>query len=110
MIKFPKTLIIGGVKWSIVFDKKIQGGSFYWHEHIIKIDKSYADERRFQVLIHEIVEAIMVNNAMRFQLNLTAISNGDYRFSFDHGQFEIFTDELAGILKQFMVVKKRRSQ
>ncbi len=107
-MRFPKHLIIGGVKWKIVFDKKTEGGEFYWGKHLIKIDRTYSDERRFQVLIHEISEAIMVNNMMRFQKSLSEVNNGDYLFSFDHDRFEIFTDELAGILKQFMVNKGRR--
>ena len=99
-MNFPKFLIIGGVKWSILFDKKTKGGAFYWREHKIKIDKSYSQERRIQVLIHEICETIMVNNVMRFQKGLSEVANGDYLFSFNHDQFEIFTDELAGIIKQ----------
>lgn len=100
MMKFPKSLIIGGVKWKIVFDRKITGGEFRWHNHIIKIEAKYSDERKWQVLIHEIAEVIMVNNTMRFQKNFTHIGNGDYLFNFDHDRFEIFTDELAGILRQ----------
>jgi len=99
-MKFPKSLIIGGVKWKIVLDKKTRGGVFYWGKHLIKIDKTYSWERRVQVLIHEICEAIMVNNMMRFQKSLSEVANGDYLFSFNHDQFEIFTDELAGIMKQ----------
>lgn len=100
MVKAPKFLIIGGVKWKIIFDRKIKGGAFYWHDHLIRIDKSYSEERRFQVLIHEVCEAILVNNIMRFQKSLSEVANGDYLFSFDHDRFEIFTDELAGIIKQ----------
>lgn len=100
--KFPKFLVIGGVKWEILFDKKTRGGAFFWRDHKIMIDDSYFFERRFQVLIHEICEAIMVNNVMRYQKGLSEVGNGDYLFSFDHDRFEIFTDELAGIIKQFM--------
>lgn len=98
--KIPKSLIIGGVKWKIIFDKKVSGGELYWYEKEIKIDKGYPEERKFQVLIHEICEAIMVNNIMRFRKWPHGNHNGDYLFSFDHDRFEIFTNELAGILKQ----------
>ncbi len=104
-IKFPKSLVIGGIKWRVIFDRKTEGGEFYWGKHLIKIDRTYSDESRFQVLIPEISEAIMVNNMMRFQKSLSEVNNGDYLFSFDHDRFEIFTDELAGILKQFMRIK-----
>ena len=99
---FPKTLIIGGVKWSIVFDKETSGGSFNWHNHQIKIQSNYSDERKFGVLIHEIVEVILVNNTMRYQKCITEVYNSDYLFVFNHDSFEIFTNELAGVLKQFM--------
>ena len=99
---FPKTLIIGGVKWSIVFDKKTSGGRFTWHNHQIKIQADYSDERKFGVLIHEIVETILMNNTMRYHKSVTAVYNSDYLFVFDHDRFEIFANELAGILGQFM--------
>ena len=102
---FPKTLIIGGVKWSIVFDKKISGGEFTWHDHTIKIEAKYSDDRKFIVLIHEIVEAILVNNTMRYRKCFSEAHNGDYLFAFDHDRFEILTDELSGVLKQFMRIR-----
>jgi len=104
-MKFPKFLIIGGVKWSIIFDRKIGGGEFYWGKHWIKINAKHSDERKFNVLIHEICETIMVNNIMRYQKCLAEIYSNDYLFSFNHDSFEIFADELAGVLKQFTRVK-----
>jgi len=101
-MKFPKTIIIGGIPWKIVFDKKTDGGEFYWKKHLIKIDKTYSVERKFSVLIHEICEVIFVNNLMRYQKSLSEVSNGDYLFSFDHDRFEIFSDELSGILRQLL--------
>lgn len=101
----PKTLIIGGIKWSIVLDKKISGGEFSWVKHQIKIQHKYSDERRFGVLIHEITEAMLVNNTMRYHKGFYDTHNGDYLFVFNHDNFEIFTDELSGVLKQFMRIK-----
>lgn len=102
MSKIPKSLIIGGVKWKILMIPKMSGGFFSWHDHTIKISRNHTEERRFQVLVHEIVEVIMVNNVMRFQKNFNQVANGDYLFSFNHDQFETATDEMAGVLKQFM--------
>ena len=99
---FPKSLIIGGIKWRIVYDRKVSGGEFYWSEHIIKVGAKETDERKFNILIHEICETIMVNNLMRYKKCLDgSIGNGDYIFSFNHKEFEIFTDELSGVLKQW---------
>ena len=100
-MKLPKLLVIGGVKWKIVSDLRTSGGSFVWHDHIIKIEKRISWERQFNILIHEICEVIMVNNIMRYQKCFYGQPhNGDYLFSFNHDSFEIFTDELSGILKQ----------
>jgi len=105
-MKLPKTLIIGGVKWKVELDSKIEGGAFFWRDHVIKIQKHYSDERKFQVLIHEVVEAILVNDNMRYQKHFSSgPENGDYLFAFNHDRFEIFTDELSGVLKQFLCVK-----
>jgi hypothetical protein len=104
-MKFPKVLIISGIKWKIIFDRKTNGGEFYWATHTIKIDKKYSDERKFSVLVHEISEAILVNNMMRYQKTLAEVHNGDYLFVFDHDKFEIFTDELAGVIKQLTLTK-----
>ena len=102
-MKLPKSLIIGGVKWKVVIKKLSSGGAFYWHNHLIEISKKHTDERRFQALIHEIVEVILANNIMRYQKGwASAPDNGDYIFVFNHDQFEVFTDELSGVLKQFM--------
>ena len=99
--KFPKTLIIGGVKWKIVFVKTREGGFFRWQDHTLGIEKSHSDDRKFNTLIHEICEIIMTNNLMRFNKCIVGeLGNGDYLFSFDHDRFEIFSDELSGILKQ----------
>jgi len=104
-MKFPKTLLIGGVNWKVIIDKKINGGAFWWHTHTIKIEKTLTQERKFNILIHEICEIIMVNNIMRYQKGLDGEkSNGDYIFSFDHDRFMIFTEELSGILKQFIEI------
>lgn len=103
-MRFPKTIIIGGIKWKLVFDPKTSGGEFYWGKHLIKINKKYSDERKFNILIHEVAEAILVNNLMRYQKCLSEIYNGDYLFSFDHDEFGIFTNELAGIIKQIFKI------
>lgn len=104
-MNFPKTLIIGGVPWKIIFDKKVSGGEFRWKDHTIRIHAKYTDERKWQVLIHEIVEAILVNNSMRWSPAFDNVQAGDYLFSFNHKEFEIFTDELSGILKQLKEAK-----
>ena len=101
IIKIPKTLIIGGINWTIE-QTKINGGCFYWGKHLIQIDKKASSERKFNILFHEISEVVMVNCFMRFQKPLADLASGDYLFSFNHDSFEIFCDELAGIIRQII--------
>jgi hypothetical protein len=91
--------MIGGVNWNLILDKNTNAGEFLWGTHTIKIKNDLSDERKFNVLIHEIIEVIMTNNMMRFQKCVDNPNNGDYLFCFDHDKFEVFTDELSGILK-----------
>jgi len=98
-MKFPKYILIGGVKYKVVFDLKVRGGEFYWGKHLIKVEKGLSNERQFVILLHEICEAIMVENFMRYQKCIDGqIHNGDYIFNFQHDAFEIFSSALAGIL------------
>ena len=98
-MKFPKTVLIGGVQYKVIFDPKVKGGEFYWSKHIMKVEKGLSDERQFAILLHEICEAIMVDNFMRYQKCIDGnIHNGDYIFNFKHDAFEIYTSTLAGIL------------
>lgn len=99
-MKIPKLVLIGGVNYKVIFDKKVKGGEFWWGKHLIKIEKGLSSERQFAIFIHEICEAIMVDNFMRFQKCIDGdIHNGDYLFNFKHDAFEIFTSTLAGILQ-----------
>jgi hypothetical protein len=102
---YPKSLTICGIKYKLVFHPKVHGGEFYWFKHLIRIEKGLTAERKWVVLIHEIAEIIMIENVMRYQKCLDQVHNGDYLFSFDHDRFEIFTNELAGVLKQIAGMK-----
>jgi len=37
---------------------------------------------------------------MRWNKVTGGVGNGNYLFSFDHDRFEIYTDELAGVMRQ----------
>ena len=100
-MKIPKTIMIGGIRWSVVLDKTITGGQFWWKDHTVKIGKNQSKERIINCLLHEIAEVILVNNNNRFMKCITDESgNGDYLFCFNHDQFEVFMAELTGIIKQ----------
>lgn len=102
-MKLPTTLTIGGVCWKIQACRIENGGEFRWDKHTIKINKDYTPARQFEVLIHEVAEVIMTNNMMRYGKCLSGMNaNGDYLFSFNHDSFEIFTNELGGIMNELM--------
>ena len=103
-MKFPNSIRIYGVNYKVEFNEKVRGGEFYWRKHLIRIEKGLSNERKFTILLHEICEIIMVENFMRFQKCLEEVErNTDYIFNFNHDQFEIFTNELSGILKQWLI-------
>jgi len=98
-MKFPKSVLIAGVKYKVIFDKRIKGGEFYWTNHLIKVEAGLSNERQWSILLHEICECIMVENFMRYQKCIDGQThNGDYLFCFNHDTFEVFTSTLAGIL------------
>lgn len=100
-MRIPKSLIIGGVRWKIVYDKKLSGGAFFWREHIIKLNPDDSLERKYHNLLHEICEVILVNYNLRYSKPTMEQANGDYLFVLDHDRFEMFIQELGGILKQW---------
>jgi hypothetical protein len=100
-MQIPKTLIIGGVTWTVVIKKDSPGGSFRWHKQEIGIGRDCTMDRKITILVHEVAEIILTNNIMRYQKCLDGeMNNGDFLFVFNHDQFGIFTEELSGVLKQ----------
>ena len=78
-------------------------------KYVIRVGNVFIAEfwhKRTDGLGRRLLEASKaVENMMRYQKTLAEIYSNDYLFSFNHDSFEIFADELAGVLKQFTRVK-----
>jgi len=87
-IKFIKDVEILSSKFSIVWDKTTDGGSFSWSDSKITVGiKSYSKDPIYtmQVLSHEIMEIILVGMGARFSNGRTG---DNYLFNFCHQTFE----------------------
>jgi len=86
-IKFIKNIEILSSNFTIIWDKKTDGGSFSWGESKIIVGiKSYKKDPlyTFQILSHEMMELILHGMGARFE-NSRTLSN--YLFNFDHQTF-----------------------
>jgi hypothetical protein len=87
-IKFIKEIEILSCKFSVVWDKKTDGGSFSWADGKITVGvKSYSKDPLYtlQILSHEIMEIILVGMGARFENGRT---KENYLFNFCHQTFE----------------------
>lgn len=87
-IKLIKEVEILSSKFSIIWDKKNDAGSFSWSESNITIGiKSMSKDPiyTFQIISHEIMEIILVGMGARFSNNRTG---DNYLFNFCHQTFE----------------------
>jgi hypothetical protein len=96
-MKIPKKLKIFGDTWKVVFKKddgKDAGGSFSFKTKTIKINDRFGETEN--IIIHELLEAILLKNYCRFYGQEGAM---EYVFHFNHTQFAIVAQQLAEILK-----------
>ena len=97
-MKLPKAINLCGQTWKIVRSKG-GGGFFSCDTHEIEVGLDGDDQRQWEIFIHEITEAIMTDNLMRYQKPYSDPSNGDYLFCFTHNDFEVmFVKPLASAL------------
>ena len=103
-IKFIKEIEILSSKFTVVWDKTNDGGTFSWSKSEINIGiKSFKKDPlyTFQILSHELFEIILVGMGARFASGRTS---ENYLFSFDHQTFEnaiqIHSQALSKFIKQ----------
>lgn len=102
-MKFPKTIIIAGRTWKISINKKDRGGWFNSDKGTILIGtKSYTKEETMQVFIHEVLEAVMSNNLLRYKLPYVKNDNGNYMFVFNHKEFEKVVTDFYLAIKEIL--------
>jgi len=100
--KFPKTLHIDDVVWTMNYNKDSDGGSFHYSDCILEIGiKSYKTQplRMFSVLIHELKEIIQTQQNTRYE---RGDENGNYEFHYSHKEHTDLCWRLAGLLSKFI--------
>lgn len=96
-MKIPKKIKMFGYNWKVVLDDK-DGGAYSWETFTIRLNKKWAKE----YLIHEFLEAIMVNLGYRFYGQESSM---EYIFHFDHTGLARIHKELFRILKDNNLLK-----
>lgn len=97
-MKVPKKMKMFGDDWKIIIYKdknKDAGGEFSFSKKEIKINNRFGEIE--QILCHEILEAVLMNNYCRFY---GQEGNMEYVFYFDHTRFTIVVKQFAEILKE----------
>jgi hypothetical protein len=99
-IKRISKIKINSMVFRIKWDKSIYGACFNYEDNIITIgtlDDSF--DYQFALITHELLEIIMVELGVRYR---SPMNEGDYLFNFNHGQFTVATNMLAGLIPNFI--------
>jgi hypothetical protein len=87
-INLIKSVEILSSKFTVIYEKDNNGGSFSWSDSTIRIGiKSFKKDPlyTFGIISHEIMEVILVGMGARFA---SARTGENYLFNFDHQTFE----------------------
>jgi hypothetical protein len=98
MTNIPKSITICGKPNKVIQDKSGNGGAFDEGKGIIVIGTANPLDVP-EILVHEVVEAVLVTRLMRYAIERSQPENGDYIFVFNHDQFEIACKDIAAALK-----------
>ena len=80
----PKTVIIDNRLWNIEYHNDHPNGLFVVDKELISIGTLWGNKFAQEVLIHEVLEAIMYTMRLRYECGGNI---GDYIFSFGHKDF-----------------------
>ncbi len=99
-MKLPKTVFIAGQEWKVKLDPNLGGGHFEGGKAAITIGTKYP-HNILNTFLHEIMEATLSKRNLRYVLGYDQPTNGDYRFIFNHREFENVIKDIAFSLKGF---------
>lgn len=95
-MKIPKRVIIAGAEYSVVADKRGEGGAISGTAHIITIGTKNPSEVP-NILTHELLEACLMELGYRYhQYN---DGNDGLMFAFDHAGLNRVALALSGAMK-----------
>ena len=98
-MKFPFKTIISGKEYKVKFDEKFEGGSCDADIGLIIIGQPVTE--LLDTLLHEIVEAILIERRHRYQM-YGAEGNEQWLFNFDHKEYVNMCKDLALALRPIL--------
>ena len=102
-MKIPNKIKMFGYDWKVKVTKdksKDGGGDFSWSKKIITINNRWDDGQ--SILLHEIIEAILVENLLRYYGNE---GNQEFKFIFNHTEFTKLIKDIFQVLKENNLLK-----
>jgi hypothetical protein len=99
-IKRISKIKINSMVFRIKWDKSRYDACFNYEDNLITIGTS-DDSFNYQLALitHELLEIIMCELGIRYR---SPMNGDDYLFNFNHGQFTVATNMLAGLLPHFI--------
>ncbi len=83
MVKLPRSVVIAGRPWLVVYDKSLNGAEWKSNPGEIRIGAHNSDEEQMIYFLHEVLEAILDRRNNRYE---STHSENDL-FVFDHREF-----------------------
>lgn len=102
-MNLPKTVTIYGKDWKVIKDPKSNGGCFDGSDNTIEIGTRCKGDV-LQFFLHEVIEAVLTSNLLRYRGPHNPAENGDYIFVFTHKDLENLTPQIALALKGILKV------
>lgn len=101
-LRYIDKIRIGATDFKIKYCKSTYGGgSFDYNKHLLTIGtKSQTEVQILATFIHEVKEAINVEQGCRYQGTSVL---GNYVFTYNHDQHADFCERLASAIEQFVV-------
>lgn len=98
MKKLPSQLVICGKPHKVIIDPSGSYGSFDEGKAEIVIGTSHKLDVP-EILLHEVIEAVLAIRNMRYVTQRAEPTNGDYRFFYNHEEFEQSVRDIAAAIK-----------
>lgn len=103
-MRLPRKVIIDGKEWTVVKNPQGNGACFTGGTSSIVVG-THQKNKILENFLHEILEATLTYNHLRYTNMHSDWNNGDLRFAFNHQQFEKVCSDLALAIKD--IVKEK---
>jgi hypothetical protein len=102
-LRYPKSIVLAGNRWTIEYDKSSQSGEYTWTNHTIIIGTKGTVERTLAIILHELVEIQVSHLHCRYTDDY--IQEDDYvsfLFVMTHPQFQEALELVTPVLMEFL--------